>query len=245
MGQAKQRKAEIEAIKLRGTLTVDLTKVEYENIIDIRSWVKSITGADDKVLDLMYELTGSQPEVVKCLDRAHRIRKCHENAPLLADELGGETVKGWTMFVYTDKEASDNPIAKSSAKYGIQEFNQHMIVRTPDGKLYDSTPPSSVGHGDIFRIFWQDDKLMTKDSIHNSIRPNGEYGWGENLIYLPENSKGYLERKEAADIQHITPGQLCLLSTEQYRTGGPGVSPEIEHMMRMFPNAKFINVAAL
>jgi hypothetical protein len=218
MGQARHRKAEIAELKSNAGLVVDLDKIAYQNVPDINAFVKSISGCDDRVLQLMKDLTGNDPEIVNVVNNGGIPLQCHDNAADLALKLGGTTQTGWLMMITTDKENfaygdipnHDATIAVHQRRYGIQEFNQHMIVRATDGQLYDSTPAFTPGMGKTFRIFWPDDKLLTVDAFDYEVcRYTHNIIWGQNIMYLPWAGRGYLRHTAAQDIQHIVIGELC------------------------------------
>jgi len=223
MGQARLRQAEIAKLK-SVDLVVDLDKVDIDNITDINTFVKSVSGCDDRFLELMKQLTGNDPEIVRVVEFGGKPLQCIENAHMLNNVVRGECVRGWQILLSTNKKyerlselnPSDDPsLARTQRRFGFQEINQHMLVRDPEfGQLWDSSPSISAGMPDQFRIFWQDDKLLTKDALDYEM-VDDVYTWGMNYCYLPVAGRSMLRLNNASDIQHIQPGELCPIRLEQ------------------------------
>jgi len=218
MGQARQRKAEIAELKSNTALVIDLDKIDYLNVSDINTFVKSVSGCDDRFLQLMKDLTGNDPEIVRTVDFGGRPLQCIDNAHLLNQTLGGECQRGWQLLINTDskmekysalKPWEDTSLARVQLRFGFQEINQHMLVRSADGQLWDSSPSIGLTMPKQFRIFWQDDKLLTKRALDYELLDDDVYTWGMNYCYLPIAGRALLRHRSSDDLQHIVPGELC------------------------------------
>lgn len=222
MGQARLRQAEIAELK-SVDLVVDLDKVDIDNVTDINTFVKAMSGCDDRFLELMKQQTGNDPEIVRVVEFGGRPLQCLDNAHMLQTAIGGECVRGWLLLLNTNKEYDrvgeikpwdSASLAKVQRRFGFQEINQHMVVRGPDGQIYDSSPSVGRSMPDQFRIFWQDDKLLTEDALDYEMF-NDAITWGMNYVYLPVAGRSMLRHTAAFDIQHIVPGELCPIRLEQ------------------------------
>lgn len=238
MGQAKQRRKEIEILKASGEARrerldgicnqpLDLTKSIYEI-------GEQLTGGDIDVLKLMTEYTGNEPRLVKPVEdkeyTEEEINKCYQNATKYAQQVGGRIIKGWQGYsdVYFCKE---NKVAYGQALAGIVEWNQHAIVEMPTGEWVDPTPhyTRDVETNELVlddrkhtTIFWQDERLLTKDAMsYGDIGYEGmPFGWGPNAIYIPKSSDWYIRRPENQDLANVKRGELT------YYTTGENMSDE-------------------
>ena len=225
MGQAKQRRKEIEQLlaigekrreRLDGVCNqpLDLTKSIYEI-------GQQLTGADIDVLKLMTEYTGNEPRLVKPVKKEYsqdEINKCYQNATKYAQQVGGRVIKGWQGYsdVYFAKE---NTRAKEQHLAGIIEWNQHAIVEMPTGEWVDPTPQYKrdqktnqlvIDNRKHTTIFWQDDRLLTKDALSygTSYSPDMPYAWGPNAMYIPKASDWYIRRRGNEDLRDMERGVL-------------------------------------
>jgi hypothetical protein len=227
MGQAKQRRKEIEALKNLGEARrerldgicnqpLDLTKSIYEI-------GEQLTGGDIAVLKLMTEYTGNEPRLVKpAKDKEYteeEINRCYQNATIYAQQVGGKLIKGWQGYsdAYFCKE---NKMAYGQALAGIVEWNQHAIVEMPTGEWVDPTPQYKrseetnqlvLDDRKHTTIFWQDDRLLTEDAMSYGINYSSldmPYAWGPNAIYIPKASDWYIRRPENQDLADVERGVL-------------------------------------
>ena len=227
MGQAKQRRKEIEALIERSlqrkekidricNQPLNLTKSIYEI-------GEQLTGVDTNTLKLMSEYTGNEPKLVTKLDQIdskYEILRCYQNAKKYIEENGGRLVKGWQGWtdVYFCKEHKE---AYLQSLAGVMEWNQHAVVELPSGKLIDPTPPLLVDNHGIHQIdtrkthgiFWEDVRLRTTNAMSYTRMNNSEepIGWGTNAIYIPTYSDWYAKRSNNEDLINVEKGILTSL----------------------------------
>ena len=161
------------------------------NTTDIHAAIKHYTRTDDHFFTAMRKLTGNEVQMYNYVPYSGALPlKCHRNAPDYAKIIGGKTVNGWRCFLTTTQQGGDLPLMWH---HGVVTLQQHMLVESNEGILYDTTPDTHK-FTVPFGFFWRDDTLLTDQSLfkgkrYSFSRQKFVHAWGSNIMYHPLNCK--------------------------------------------------------
>ena len=234
MRQAKRlAKQKLKSQKSKAYNYVDPNSINIDDIISPELVAKQLLCCDDKALQLMSQMTKSNVEFATYVENNGMPFRCKDNAELYAKQINGKIVKGWQALVYSKQHANTDTRVQGMLRHGVVEWQQHIIVEGPDGKLYDTTPKDHHDVDVFITVFWRDDTVLTK-KCYTWRDVDGAIGFGSNIIYIPDNSI-YQQRNDAYDVAHCARGTLSDI-TDKFRV------PTNVHDLLRYMNKKGMDV---